>query len=90
MSGREAAHVTHGASGPRELKGTNEQLLVHLNTHWGRQYSFAAPSAPGSTWSATATFGAHDRLEERSAGELLAKVRRHYQTNKQGGHGDRS
>lgn len=81
--------MIHGAPGPRELKGTKEQILVHLNTHWGREYSFAAPSAPGSKWNATAKFGEHDRLEEWSAGELLEKVRRHYKANKpRGGRGD--
>jgi hypothetical protein len=89
MSGREVAHVIHPAPGPRKLTGSREQLLVHLNTHWGREYSFAAPSAPGGTWSATAKSGGHDRLEEQSAGELLEKVRRHYRVNKpQGGRGD--
>jgi hypothetical protein len=69
---------------------TNEQLLVYLNTHWGREYVFAAPSAPGDKWAATAKFGEQDRLEAWSAGELLEEVRGHYRANGPGGHGDRS
>jgi hypothetical protein len=75
------SEYTHDAPG-RELRGTDQQLLIYLNTHWGREYSFAAPSAPGGKWTATARFGEQDRLEERSAGELLEEVRGHYQTNR--------
>lgn len=81
--------MIHGAPGPGELTGTNEQLLVYLNTHWGREYSFAAPGAPGSKWTATAKFAEQARLEEWSAAELLEEVRGHYQANKPDGHSDR-
>jgi hypothetical protein len=73
---------------PKGLTGTNEQVLAYLNTHWGREYSFAAPSAPGGRWSAVAKFGENHRIEEWSAGELLEEARSHYHANKPGGHGD--
>ena len=60
------------------LIGSREQQLVFLNIHWGVQYSFAAPAAPGGPWTATARFGPGDRLNGESAGELLERVRHHY------------
>jgi hypothetical protein len=69
---------------PRELGGTPQQQLVFLNTHWGGKYSFAAPEEPGGQWTATARFGQHDRIQQRSAAELLDEVRRHYHANKPG------
>jgi hypothetical protein len=65
-------------SGPRELTGTREQLLVFLNIHWGRSYRFSAPETPSGQWTATARFGGHEQLRRGSAGELLAEVRVHY------------
>jgi hypothetical protein len=62
-----------------ELTGTTGQQLIHLNTHWSRAYSFAAPYGPDGTWKAKARFGAQDELEDSSAVGLLAKVRNHYQ-----------
>ena len=61
------------------LSGTPEQQLIHLNTHWGRRYDFAAPGSLGGTWAATDKFGDHDKLEAASASELLEAVRSHYQ-----------
>jgi hypothetical protein len=69
---------------PAALQGTEEQQLVFLNTHWGREYSFAAPQAPGGRWGATAKFGPHDQVQGWSAAELLEEVRDHYQANKPG------
>lgn len=69
-----------------QLGGTNQQQLVFLNTHWGRQYSFAAPEAPGGKWTPTANFGQRDQIQEWSAAELLEEVRGHYKANSaQGG-----
>lgn len=68
-------------AGRMELDGTNQQKLVFLNTHWGRQYSFAPPDVPGGQWTATAKFGQHDRIQEWSAAELLEEVRDHYRVN---------
>ncbi len=65
-----------------KLGGTAEQQLVFLNTHWGRRYSFTAPSAPGGMWTAVAKFGSGDQLQQWSATELLAEVREHYQAHK--------
>ncbi len=65
-----------------ELDGTSQQQLVFLNTHWGRQYSFAAPEAPGGQWTATAKFGQHDRIQQWSAAELLEEVRGHYEASR--------
>jgi hypothetical protein len=64
-----------------QLGGTKEQQLIFLNTHWGRRYAFTAPQAVHGNWIATANFGQHDKLEERSATELLFAVRRHYADN---------
>jgi hypothetical protein len=64
-----------------ELGGTSQQQIVFLNTHWGSKYSFAAPEVPGGQWAATAKFGQHDRIQERSAAELLEEVRVHYKAN---------
>jgi hypothetical protein len=68
-------------AGRMELDGTNQQKLVFLNTHWGRQYSFAPPDVPGGQWTGTAKFGQHDRIHEWSAAELLEEVRDHYRVN---------
>jgi hypothetical protein len=65
-----------------DLRGTAEQQLIYLNTHWGRSYSFATPEGPDDTWKAEARFGAQDELEDSSAADLLAKVRDHYQANR--------
>jgi hypothetical protein len=62
----------------RRLVGSREQQLVFLNTHWGGQYSFAAPASPGGLWTATARFGPGDRLDGPSAVDLLEQVRDHY------------
>ena len=61
------------------LSGTPEQQLIHLNTHWGSRYVFAAPGGPAGMWAATDKFGDHDKLEAASASELLEAVRSHYQ-----------
>jgi hypothetical protein len=66
----------------RQLAGTSQQQLVFLNTHWGGNYSFAAPEVPGGQWTATAKFGQHDQIQEWSAAELLEEVRGHYQANR--------
>ena len=72
------------------LRGTHQQQLVFLNSHWGSRYSFAAPAAPGGRWTATAKFGQHDQIQGSSAAELLEDVRDHYQANKpESGRGDR-
>lgn len=68
-----------------ELGGTAEQQLIFLNTHWGRRYAFAVPQAPGRQWTATAKFGGHDRIQARTAAELLETVRAHYQGHKPSG-----
>jgi hypothetical protein len=65
-----------------ELRGTTDQQLIYLNTHWGRQYSFASPSKPWDEWTATAKFGSYDQLQAQTAAELLEEVRAHYQANK--------
>jgi hypothetical protein len=65
-----------------ELRGTTDQQLIYLNTHWGRQYDFEPPSAPWGEWTATAKFGSCTRLQAQTAAELLEEVRAHYQENK--------
>jgi hypothetical protein len=65
------------------IRGTSDQQLIFLNTHWGRRYDFAAPGSPGGTWAATDKFGDHDKLEAASAPELLEAVRSHYQASYQ-------
>jgi hypothetical protein len=65
------------------IRGTPDQQLIFLNTHWGRRYDFAAPGNPGGTWAATDKFGDRDKLEAASAPELLEAVRSHYQTRHQ-------
>jgi hypothetical protein len=62
--------------------GPAEQQLIYLNTHWGRQYAFTPPPAPGDQWTATARFGEHEALRAATAGELLRAVRAHYQANR--------
>lgn len=64
-----------------QLGGTREQQLIFLNTHWGRRCVFTSPQAANAKWLATANFGQHDSLEERSATDLLLSVRRHYAVN---------
>jgi hypothetical protein len=68
-----------------ELRGTVEQRLVFLNTHWGSKYSFSAPAKPHGRWTAVARFGQHDHLAAESAAELLELVRGHYQASKLAG-----
>jgi hypothetical protein len=67
-----------------DLGGTPEQQLIFLNLHWGRQYTFSPPDAPGRQWTATAMFGKLDRLQAPTATELLEAVRAHYQANRPG------
>jgi hypothetical protein len=65
-----------------ELRGTTDQQLIYLNTHWGGQYAFAPPPKPWDEWTATAKFGRCDQLHAQTAAELLGEVRAHYQANK--------
>jgi hypothetical protein len=65
------------------IRGTPNQQLIYLNTHWGRRYDFTAPATPGGTWAAADKFGEHERLEAANAGELLEAVRNHYKRNYQ-------
>ena len=81
-SGPLAGRRRHIRSNDMKTGGTCEQQLVFLNTHWGRQYSFAAPGEPGGQWTATAKFGQQDQIQEWSAAELLEEVRGHYQANR--------
>lgn len=64
-----------------ELRGTTEQQLIYLNTHWGRQYDFTPPQTPWDEWTATAKFGSYAQLHAQTAAELLEEVRAHYQAN---------
>ncbi len=61
-----------------QLEGTSKQQLIFLNTRWGRRYVFLALQAANCRWIATANFGHHEKLEERSARYLLLAVRCHY------------
>jgi len=80
--------VRTGDNEPAGLHGTPQQQIVFLNTHWGSKYTFEAPQAPGSGWTATAKFGQHDRIEAPSAAELLGEIRDHYHANtSEGGRG---
>jgi hypothetical protein len=74
-----------GHQAGRELRGTSQQQLVFLNTHWGSRYSFTAPAKPGGQWTATARFGQQDELAAESATALLTLVRDHYQANRPAG-----
>ena len=65
-----------------ELRGTTNQQLIYLNTHWGRLYAFEPPSTAYDEWTATAKFGSFTQLQAQTAAELLAEVRAHYQANK--------
>jgi len=65
-----------------ELRGTADQQLIYLNTHWGRQYAFEPPQTLESEWTATAKFGGYAVLQAQTAAELLEEVRAHYQANK--------
>jgi hypothetical protein len=65
-----------------ELRGTTEQQLIHLTTHWGSRYEFTAPENAEQKWTAMATFGDHDELAEETATDLLLAVRRHYEANR--------
>jgi hypothetical protein len=65
-----------------ELRGTADQQLIYLNTHWGRQYAFEPPQTLESEWTATAKFGGCALLQAQTAAELLEEVRAHYQANK--------
>jgi hypothetical protein len=62
--------------------GTAEQQLIFLNTHWGRLYAFAAPTAPDGEWTATARFSEHRALQAATAADLLNIVRAHHQANR--------
>lgn len=64
------------------LRGTAEQQLIFLNTHWGRMYEFAAPASAGADWVARAKFGELDKLQAESAAELLQEIRAHYAARK--------
>jgi hypothetical protein len=66
-----------------QLEGSGEQQLIFLNTRWGRRYIFTAPQATSCKRIARANFGRHDKLEERSATDLLLAVRRHYAANQE-------
>jgi hypothetical protein len=66
-----------------DIRGTPDQQLIYLNTHWGRRHDFAAPGSPGGMWAATGKFGDHNKLEAASAPELLEAVRSHYQAKHQ-------
>jgi hypothetical protein len=70
-----------------ELRGTVQQQLVFLNTHWGSKYSFTAPAKPRERWTAAARFGQHEELTGETAAELLERVHAHYQANKPAGDG---
>jgi len=65
--------------------GTDKQQLIYLNIHWGNQYSFSEPGAPGGRWAAVAKFGRLDRIEEESATGLLEKVRLHWSSHQRQG-----
>jgi hypothetical protein len=65
-----------------ELRGTTDQQLIYLNTHWGRLYAFEPPPTPCDEWTATAKFGSFTQLQAQTAAELLEEVRAHYQANK--------
>jgi hypothetical protein len=65
-----------------ELRGTTDQQLIYLNTHWGRQYAFVPPQTPWDEWTATAKFGCQTELQAQTAAELLEEVRAHYQANR--------
>lgn len=65
-----------------ELRGTTNQQLIYLNTHWGRLYAFEPPPTPCDEWAATAKFGSFTQLQAQTAAELLEEVRAHYQANK--------
>ena len=65
-----------------ELRGTADQQLIYLNTHWGTQYAFTPPRSLGGQWTATARFGGRDELTALTAAVLLLQVRTHYQANK--------
>jgi hypothetical protein len=62
-----------------DIRGTPDQQLIYLNTHWGRRYGFTAPDGPGMAWMATDKLGDHEKLEAVSATELMEAVRRHYE-----------
>lgn len=64
------------------LRGTPEQMLIFLNTHWGSRYTFTAPAKTGDRWMAAARFGQRDELHEESAAELLLAIRQHYKANR--------
>jgi len=74
-----------GDAAGAELRGTVQQRLVFLNTHWGSKYSFTAPAKPDGRWTAAARFGQHDQLAAESAAELLELVRGHYQASRPAG-----
>jgi hypothetical protein len=76
-----------GGAGGAGLRGTVQQQLVFLNTHWGSKYAFAAPAKPRGRWTAAARFGQHEELTGETAAELLERVHVHYQANKPAGDG---
>jgi hypothetical protein len=66
------------------LGGTKEQQLIFLNTHWGSRYTFTPPDTPAGKWTAVASFGQRDKLQEESATDLLHALRQHYTANRPG------
>jgi hypothetical protein len=85
MTTGEGAGLPGSGPGGVELRGTVQQQLVFLNTHWGSKYSFAAPAKPRGRWTAAAEFGQHEELTGETAAELLERIRTHYQANKPSG-----
>jgi hypothetical protein len=86
-SGEGSAMPGPGRTGGVDLRGTVQQQLVFLNTHWGSKYSFTAPANPRGKWTAAAIFGQHEELTGETAAELLERVHAHYQANKPAGDG---
>ena len=71
---------------PRYLTGrtcprTHAQWLGYFGERYGDMYSFAAPSAPGGQWQATALSDQHDHLFGWSATELLDELTEHRSRN---------
>jgi hypothetical protein len=65
-----------------EPTGTPEQQLVFLNMRWGRMYEFTAPDQACAPWTAQAKFGNREKLQAKSATEMLLVVRAHYAAKK--------
>lgn len=64
-----------------DIRGTPDQQLIYLNTHWGSHYDFATPKDLHDKWTAKAKFGNLDELREDTSTDLLRSVRTHYQAN---------